>query len=139
MDENSEIRTHLQGVFDYLKALEIRARKLKNQNLADIAASAHGRVKQLVDHADTDLVADTHKDQSVNPDGSPRTDRPLPFDPKAGTYNTAPVSQQEAIERMRVDGDADPEGTARMNWPHLFEPAEQHAGVAQQPDFQTVR
>jgi hypothetical protein len=95
----SDLRNNLQNVFNELKGLEERARKLKNQNLADVAASAHNRVKQLCDHPDLELV-DEKKDQAA-----------------------APANKDEAIERMRVDGDADPEGTARMNWPHLFEPA----------------
>lgn len=69
--DTAELKTELQRTFDNLKALEERARKLVNQNLADIAASAHGKIKQLIDHPDTELVADTHKDQSVNPDGTP--------------------------------------------------------------------
>lgn len=31
-----------------------------------------------------------------------------------------PKTREEAIERMREDGDADPEGTAAMNYPELF-------------------
>jgi|ERR1700719_2599473 len=101
----SDLKGGLQGMFDVLKGVEERARKLKNQNLADIAASAHGRVKQLIDHPDTELV-DERKDQA-HP-GNP--------------LYVAPATKDEAIAKMRADGDADPEGTAKLNWPHLFEP-----------------
>ena len=97
------IRSELSHVFDLLKGVETRARTLKNQNLADIAASAHGRVKQLIDHPDTELV-DERKDQAH--EGNP--------------LYVAPKTKDEAIAKMRADGDADPENTARMNWPHLF-------------------
>jgi len=65
----SDLKNNLQHVIDELKGLEERARKLKNQNLADIAASAHNRVKQLSDHPDLEL-ADERKDQEANPDGT---------------------------------------------------------------------
>jgi hypothetical protein len=111
----SELKDNLQHVFDLLKGVEERARKLKNQNLADIAASAHGRVKQLIDHPDTELVDE-------------RKDRPHSGDP----LYVAPATKEEAVSRMRVDGDADPEGTARANWPHLFDQPVGALG-AQQP------
>lgn len=100
----SDLKSGLQNVFNELKGLEERARKLKNQNLADIAASAHGKIKQLGDHPDLELV-DERKDQA-HP-GNP--------------LYVAPATKEEAISRMQADGDADPEGTARMNWPHLFD------------------
>src|ERR1700730_8452673 len=99
----SDLKNSLQNVMNNLKGLEERARKLKNQNLADVAASAHGKVKQLGDHPDLDLV-DERKDQA-HP-GNP--------------LYVAPATKDEAIARMKADGDADPEGTARTNWPHLF-------------------
>jgi hypothetical protein len=99
----SDLKNDLQHIFDVLKGIETRARGLKNQNLADIAASAHGRVKQLIDHPDTELVEE-RKDQA-HP-GSP--------------VYVAPATADEAVAKMRAEGDADPENTARMNWPHLF-------------------
>lgn len=96
MDKN-ELKTDLQGFFDKLKALEERARKLANQNLADIAASAHGKIKQLIEHPDTHLMADTHKDQQLNPDGTPRTDRPWGTLSQDGT----PITGREIHSRER--------------------------------------
>jgi hypothetical protein len=101
----SDLKNNLQNVLNGLKGLEERARGLKNQNLADIAASAHGKVKQLSEHPDLEL-ADERKDQA-HP-GNP--------------VYVAPTTKEEAIDRMQTDGVADPESTARMNWPHLFEP-----------------
>lgn len=43
-----------------------------------------------------------------------------PAAPAPKTVWTPPKTAEEAIERMREDGDADPEGTARMNYPGLF-------------------
>jgi hypothetical protein len=100
----ADLKNTLQSMFDVLKGVEERARKLKNQNLADIAASAHGRVKQLIDHPDTELV-DERKDQAH--EGNP--------------LYVAPATKDEAIARMRKEGDVDPEGTAKINWPHLFD------------------
>lgn len=37
----------------------------------------------------------------------------------------APKTAEEAIQRMKDDGDADPEGTARMNYPLLFDQKEE--------------
>ena len=33
---------------------------------------------------------------------------------------TPPLTRDEAVKRMADDGDGDPEGTARLNYPHLF-------------------
>lgn len=122
----SDLKNRIQAMVDELKGLETRARGLKNQNLADIAATAHGKVKQLTEHADLELVAD-------------RKDQAHPGNP----VYVAPATKDEAIARMRKDGDADPEGTARMNWPHLFDaPADPnvHAGapLPQSPDWKNA-
>lgn len=86
-----EIKRGLQSTFDSLKELEARARKLQNQNLADIAASAHGRVRQLMDHPDTELVGSDTKDRPRPVDNTTYIDHApggvreaMPFDPKAG-------------------------------------------------------
>lgn len=100
----SELKKKLQYIQDELKALEERARKLKNQNLADIAASAHGRFKQLCDHPDLGLV-DEKKDE-------PQAE--LPFDdqtviggkpgfgpgaPQAGDMQSAGIPQPAATSQ----------------------------------------
>jgi hypothetical protein len=94
----SDLKNDLQQLFDKLKGVETRARGLKNQNLADIAASAHGRVKQMLDHPDLELV-DERKD---------------PGDSKA------PKTKEEAIASYAKAGDANPEASAKMRWPTLF-------------------
>lgn len=99
-----DLRDELANVHEMLDEIFNRASKLQNKNLADIAASARGRVQQLRDHPDTDLIVDEKHEADK-------------FDPNA------PTTKEEAVKRMQDDGDADPEGTAKLNWPHLFEPA----------------
>lgn len=88
----SDLKANLQHVFDVLKGVETRARGLKNQNLADIAASAHGRIHQLVNHPDLELV-DERKDQA-------HADRPPPAapdwknDPQPSTRVPPPAADQ---------------------------------------------
>jgi hypothetical protein len=127
----SDLKNDLQQLFNKLKGVEERARKLKNQNLADIAASAHGKVKQLSDHPDLELV-DEKKDQQARPDGT------LKADPNA------PKTKEEAIASYAHAGDTNPENSARMRWPHLFtEPAPlrepPHSGAQQWPGSQPVQ
>lgn len=120
----SDFRSNLQSMADALKGLEERARKLKNQNLADIVASAHNRVRQIPEHADLDLV-DEHKDQTDYPDGTP--------------VLADPTTKDAAVNRMRMEGNGNPEGTARMRWPHLFEPSPDYpAPFPQQVEPRTV-
>lgn len=105
----SDLKNNIKNVLQQLRGVEERARKLKNQNLADIVTSACARVEQLSEHPDLELV-DEKKDQMAHPGGTLAA-----FDPKA------PTTAAEAVDRMRTDGDADPEGRARANWPHLFD------------------
>ncbi len=98
----SELKSNLEGVLGNLKALEERARGLKNQNLADVATSARAKVQQLSEHPDL-------KHLEEKPAGE--------FDPKA------PTTKEEAVSRMQADGLPDPEGRARASWPYLFEPS----------------
>lgn len=76
----SDLRNRLADIAQHLEELEASARKLRNQNFADIVASAKGRVKQLSDHPDLELV---NKEAGGEK---------LPFNPKAGadTYNPDP-------------------------------------------------
>ncbi|MFG1247269.1 hypothetical protein [Xanthobacter flavus] len=51
--------------------------------------------------------------------------------PIAPVPYVAPTTKEEAIAAMRADGDADPEGTAELNYPKLFEePPAPEPGVA---------
>jgi hypothetical protein len=43
-----------------LDALEVSARKLQNQNFADVVRSAKGRVHQITEHPDFDKAVDLH-------------------------------------------------------------------------------
>lgn len=92
--KREDMRSKLSEGVAWLKQFEERARKLQNQNLADIAAASRGRMMQLMDHPDIERIADdgnenmdgTRIDQSANPGGA------VPFDPKAG----APINRDPA-------------------------------------------
>jgi len=70
------LRRHLEDMHTALKELESHARKLPNQNFADIVKSAHGKVHQLVHHPDIDVVhkqitgATDHEARAHGSDGS---------------------------------------------------------------------
>jgi hypothetical protein len=88
----SDLKNAIQHMVDVLKGLEERARKLQNQNLADVAAAAHGRVAQLTEHADLHLV-DEQKDQQAKPDGTPK-DQPSASGPFTLPQQSAQNAQQ---------------------------------------------
>lgn len=92
-----DVRQNLASTVAGLEELVNRAQRLTNQNLADVAKMALGRVRQLADHPDLDRVHDDAND-------------------------APPPNKAEAIERMRVEGDKNPEDAAKKKWPHLFEP-----------------
>lgn len=108
--DKSELKNELQGFFDKLKTLEGRGRTLQNQNLADIAASASGKVKQLIDHPDVHLMADTQKDQALNPDGTPKAGQP--FDPNAqdayAIGERAERTERDRVEALRTQANRPP-------------------------------
>ncbi len=94
----SDTKSNLQRALDGLKDVEERARKLKNQNLADVAKSAHGKISQLSEHPDLGLL-----------------------DEPESAGEQPPATKEEAIARTHASGSVDPEGLARVTWPHLFE------------------
>jgi len=51
------MKKELENMHDALRELEGHARKLPNQNFADVVESARGKVKQLVEHPDLDAVS----------------------------------------------------------------------------------
>lgn len=55
---NEHLGKGLQGLADHLTELEGSARKLQNQNFADIVVHARSRICQLIEHADRGLVAE---------------------------------------------------------------------------------
>lgn len=71
--------------------------------LKELEERARKLKNQLSGHPDLELL-DEKPDQ---PAGE--------FDPKA------PTTKEEAAIRMREAGAPDPEGAARMRWPHLFD------------------
>ncbi len=52
----SALKSNLEHVLGELKAVEDRARKLRNQNLADVATSARAKIQQLSEHPDLELA-----------------------------------------------------------------------------------
>lgn len=68
-----ELQNGLRDVSEKLAEIATAAAKLENKNFADIVAGAKGRIQQLADHPDLELV---HAEMSGG--------EPLPFDPKAG-------------------------------------------------------
>lgn len=77
------LKNDLSELLRKLEGVEAQARKLRNQNCADVAKSAAAKIRQLSDHPDLHLVQDEmggRKDQTLNPDGSPRANfRDAPF------------------------------------------------------------
>lgn len=89
------LKKALSSTQDGLADLEKKARELKNQNLADVAASALGRIKQLIEHPDLVLVSDDDNDKAQHASN---------FDPAATFVD------QSAQPRVApfVSGDKDP-------------------------------
>lgn len=69
-----DLKNGIADMHAKLAGLEGAARKLQNQNLADVVKSAMGKLQQLGDHPDLERVAD----EDVR-------EEELPFDPSAGT------------------------------------------------------
>lgn len=65
------LKDGLARMADSLKELEGHARKLQNQNFADIVQAAHRRVAQLTQHPDIDEV---HKHMAASGEAGPSQD-----------------------------------------------------------------
>jgi len=67
----------LNHIKDRLAELETHARKLQNQNFADIVKAALARVQQLTEHADVEAVAgEMHKAREGEHDPVPEALQP---------------------------------------------------------------
>lgn len=55
-DKNRDARGALERVKEVVAGMEAEARKLKNQNLADVFKSAYGRLVQALEHPDLDRL-----------------------------------------------------------------------------------
>lgn len=86
-----DLKEQLKGFAARLEELESHARKLTNQNFADIVASAKGRVLQLTQHPDVEAV---HAQMS----GGEGTQQPN-FDPTAGAERTDAPPVQPTFDR----------------------------------------
>lgn len=76
-----DLKEQLKGLLTRFEELENHARKLPNKNFADIVATAKGRIQQLTEHPDVDLV---HAEMS----GESSAEQQPNFDPKAGAART---------------------------------------------------
>lgn len=68
-----DLKSNLSGLLENFKDLEAKARELPNQNFADIVKSTSGKVSQLLDHPDLELVNEKMNGLEQSPP---------PFDPK---------------------------------------------------------
>lgn len=91
MTTADDLKYGLRHIADRLAELETAARKLENQNFADIVKSAKGRTEQLLDHPDLSLV---HAEMAKEHD-----DRQAPFQFDAGS----------AAAEFLADGSPNPE------------------------------
>lgn len=72
------LKDHLRHLHEHLGELETEARKLPNKNFADIVASARGKLGQLRDHPDVELIEQQTREHEGKPAES------MPFDSSAG-------------------------------------------------------
>lgn len=82
-----DLKRNLGAVVEHLKELEEKARKLQNQNFADIVRSAWASVEQLTQHPDLDAAQGQYGEQ---PAPTPAGDAP-PFpgtNPNGAPYVT---------------------------------------------------
>ena len=87
----SGVKNYIERITGELKEMETRARTLKNQNLADILASAHNRVKQLIEHPDLHLVDD--EAPAIDGDGQAQAEGQAALTPGDPNANPAPFPQ----------------------------------------------
>lgn len=90
-----DLRNDLQPVIGKLEELEARARKLQNQNLADVIAGAHGKIKQFCEHPDAHLVLES--DKPSEPVRVVGIDGGLPFGDPNVDPNVDPNAPQGAV------------------------------------------
>lgn len=78
----NDLLNGLSDIHGKLSDLESEARKLQNQNLADIAASAKNKVQQLTEHPDLERIGDS------------AVQNEMPFDSTAGKPAPDPTPNQ---------------------------------------------
>lgn len=66
-EKGEHLKRSLEDVKNHLGGLETAARKLENQNFADIIKHATGRLSQAQEHADIGLVEDKLRDRDEDP------------------------------------------------------------------------
>lgn len=71
------LKDDLERLVEHLKELESHARKLPNQNFADIVKAGHSRVSQLTQHPDLDAVHE-HVTKAEHDGGEGESEKPFP-------------------------------------------------------------
>lgn len=66
----SELKAQLGSCIDGLAGLEAQARKLRNQNLADVISVAGARARQTLEHPDLILLSDDKPDEQLSKDNA---------------------------------------------------------------------
>lgn len=56
-----DVRNSFQELHDHLAEFETSARKLKNQNLADIVKSGMAKISQAIDHPDLEAAGEVFR------------------------------------------------------------------------------
>lgn len=89
MQTTEDLKSGLATLHARFGELIAAAGRLQNKNFADIAKSAQGRIHQLINHPDVDLVSGhmdaIHTEQQPEPAYIFEPASPKPgFDPKAG-------------------------------------------------------
>lgn len=89
------LKEHVNKAVEDLNGLEAHARKLKNQNFADIIANARGRLAQLCDHPDAELVQRRIDGEDVTGGEPPKPEaKPTQLDQTAAVDGSGPRRQQ---------------------------------------------
>lgn len=100
------LKSALEKMHEQLAEVEVEARKLKNQHLADILASASGKLHNAIGHPDVDLVGKEDEDHVEG--------KPFPF---ASFLNAAGDPWKEGdgqkfdVDRRPVNVDLNRDGT----------------------------
>jgi len=114
MDEKiaNDVKAGLAHVIDRLRELEARARKLDNQNFADLIKGAFGRLMQASEHPDLPEVQermnsndDAQGNLRFDPD-APGTQQQQPADPKNVPYVPQPNPPFDPVAGTVVDPNA---------------------------------
>lgn len=106
-----ELKSGIADMHGKLADLEAEARKLQNQNLADIVASAKNKLQQLGDHPDLEHVASAEQHEELPMFTSPTLGTEFPAQPPFVTG----VAQPTGDDEKKTFHPGDPQFTERAN------------------------